>query len=276
VITKLSFRTVAAPDATNFHLTWPFPAAAALIEAWQSWAPHGPDELAASLLIHAGAEIDGPPSVELFGVMLGARSETERQVEAMVSRARSDPSSSFSRHMSFGETIRFWADKASRDPVEGEPPGQELRGHRFIKSEFFRRPLPPEAMQRLLDNLVRDRVSGQSRELDFSPWGGGYGRLRADRTAFVHRDELFWLKHATEVAPLAPAAEKERAHDWVTRSWETVHQHGTGGVFSNFPDPDLEDWLHAYYGSNAERLLEVKARYDPENLFRFSQSLPVR
>ena len=51
---------------------------------------------------------------------------------------------------------------------------------------------------------------------------------------------------------------------------------GHGRVFPNFPDPDLEDWAHAYYGKNRDRLLDVRARYDPGNLFRFHQSLPVR
>jgi FAD/FMN-containing dehydrogenase len=44
-------------------------------------------------------------------------------------------------------------------------------------------------------------------------------------------------------------------------------------VFPNFPDPELEDWGHAYYGTNYERLLAIKARYDPHNSFRFGQSL---
>jgi FAD/FMN-containing dehydrogenase len=47
-------------------------------------------------------------------------------------------------------------------------------------------------------------------------------------------------------------------------------------VFQNFADPDLEHWAEAYYGPNYARLVRVKARYDPSNLFRFQQSLPPR
>ena len=41
----------------------------------------------------------------------------------------------------------------------------------------------------------------------------------------------------------------------------------------NFPDPYLEDALTAYHGPNLARLREVKATYDPDNRFRFPQSL---
>jgi FAD/FMN-containing dehydrogenase len=46
-------------------------------------------------------------------------------------------------------------------------------------------------------------------------------------------------------------------------------------VFQNFADPDLEDWADAYYGTNYDRLVRIKARYDPASVFRFHQSLPA-
>jgi FAD/FMN-containing dehydrogenase len=276
VITALTFRTIGAPGATNFSLSWPFSTAAAVIEAWMSWAPVAPEELAASLLVGASAEVDEPPSVGVFGVMLGTESDTDELVDQLVGRARSDPSSAFRQPMSFRETTRYWGERASRDRVEGTPPGQELRGHRFIKSEFFKRPLSTEVIEALLETFVTGRVAGQSRELDFSPWGGGYNRVRADATAFVHRNDLYWLKHATEVDPGASSSAKEAAHDWITRSWSVVHSWGTGRVFPNFPDPDLQDWARAYYGENLDRLVRVKARYDPDDVFHFHQSLPVQ
>ena len=49
---------------------------------------------------------------------------------------------------------------------------------------------------------------------------------------------------------------------------------GTGRVYPNFPDPDLEDWARAYHGTNLERLARIKARYDPDGFFRFHQSIP--
>jgi hypothetical protein len=155
----------------------------------------------------------------------------------------------------------------------GEPSAQ---GHRFSKSEFFRRPLPAGAIAALVENLQEGRVAGQSRELDFTPWGGAYNRVSAEATAFVHRDELFLLQHAVVVDPGAPTAEREAARRWLARSWELVRPWGTGRVYPNFPDPDLEDWAHAYHGTNHDRLVGVKAKYDPGNVFSFGQTLPSR
>ena len=56
---------------------------------------------------------------------------------------------------------------------------------------------------------------------------------------------------------------------------ELVHPWGSGGVYPNFPDPDLQNWAYAYHGTNYDRLRRVKAAYDPDDFFRFDQSLPL-
>ena len=72
-------------------------------------------------------------------------------------------------------------------------------------------------------------------------------------------------------------AERQAARGWLSDSWALVHPWGSGGVYPNFPDPELEDWARAYHGANLDRLRRVKAAYDPENVFRFDQSVqPAR
>ena len=72
------------------------------------------------------------------------------------------------------------------------------------------------------------------------------------------------------------AGDKQAAIRQVARSWTSVHPWGSGRVSPNFPDHELSDWATAYYGTNYDRLVEIKSRYDPDDVFRFSQSLPVR
>jgi FAD/FMN-containing dehydrogenase len=266
VVTSLVFATLPAPAATSFHLVWPSTHAAAVIQAWQAWAPDGPDELAASVLVTAAADLDRPPQVHLFGAMLGTEADTAELLDELVAMAGADPTSAVRRHASYRETKRYLAEHG---PGEEQP-----QGHPFSKSEFFRRPLPADAIAALVGHLSGERVRGQSRELDFTPWAGAYNRVGADATAFVHRDERFLLKHGVVVGPDVSSVEREAAGEWLARSWGSVHPWGSGRAYQNFPDPDLVDWADAYYGTNLERLLRVKASYDPGNFFRFPQSLP--
>jgi FAD/FMN-containing dehydrogenase len=281
VVTSLVFRTVPAPDTTCFHVTWPCADAAAVIEAWQAWAPVGPDELAASLKVTAAEDprdLDRPSSVDVYGALLGSESDADELVDGLVDRAGADPDSTSSRSMSFPAARRFWANLgvaeagAEHDPIGSPAPPRCL----FAKSEFFGRPLSPDVIAALVARFTEARANGESRELDFMPWGGAYNRVPPDATAFVHRNELFQIKHSAVLDMNSSTRSREAANRWVSESWTTVHPYGSGRVFPNFADPELVDWPHAYYGTNYERLVRVKARYDPANVFRHDQSLPVR
>jgi FAD/FMN-containing dehydrogenase len=265
VVTRLSLRTLAAPAATSLHLTWSHVHAAALVEAWQTWAPAAPDELAASLLLTATGDVEQPPVVRLFGAMLGSETDAAELIGELVGRAAAEPESASLVHAPYRETKRHLAEQG--------PDEREEEGHGFSKSEFFARPLPPDAIEALVEHFSSRRAPGQPRELDFTPWGGAYNRVPAGATAFVHRDERFLLKQGVEVDAGASPAEREAAREWLARSWALVHPWGTGRVYPNFPDPELVGWAGAYHGSNYDRLLRVKAAYDPGNVFRFEQSL---
>jgi FAD/FMN-containing dehydrogenase len=268
VVTSLVFLTVPAPAATNVHVSWPFSRAADVIEAWQSWAPDVPDELAASLKVTATADLERPPSVDVYGAVFGQASDAGAMFDELFSRVGTEPTSASQQHLSFPKTRRFWAHLGEptwdREMIVGSVEPVRL----FSRSEFFRRPLPAEAVAGLLRAFSLDRVAGESRELDFMPWGGAYNRVRPDATAFVHREERFLLKHSAVVGADASAGLSEAAHRHVTRSWGSVHPWGSGRAFQNFADPELEDWAEAYHGPNLDRLRGVKGRYDPANVFR--------
>jgi FAD/FMN-containing dehydrogenase len=48
----------------------------------------------------------------------------------------------------------------------------------------------------------------------------------------------------------------------------------TGGVYVNLLGSDEADRVPAAYGVNYERLVRLKAKYDPENLFRVNHNIP--
>jgi FAD/FMN-containing dehydrogenase len=262
VVTSLEFGTVPAPASTAFHLTWPYPAAAAVIQAWQAWSPDASDELAASLLISAAANTARAPVISVFGAMAGAEAACRTALDELAARVGPPPASAAFRHGSHRQVKRY----LSTLDVHGDGPRPdgvptEDDGHAYSKSEFFAQTLPADAVAALVDHLTRDRMPGQSRELDFTPWGGAYNRVPVEAAAFPHRDARFLLKQAVVVDAGASAAERRAATRWLVRSWELAHRWGTGGVYPNFPDPDLPDPDVAYYGANLPRLREVIRTY---------------
>ena len=276
VATSLELRTVPAPAVTNFHLTWAYADAAEVIDAWQRWAPNAPNELTASLKITDAGDQHRPQSVDVYGALSEGEADSASLMDNLIALVGSEPSSAVSIEMDFERTRHFWANLGGDEAEVDTHAGQPEQPYLFVKSQFFARPLPADGITALLETFAAERAAGQFRELDFMPWGGAYNAVPAGATAFVHRDELFQLKHAVVVDPSASTFEREAAHRLVVRSWASVHPWGSGRVFQNFADPELENWADAYYGGNLGRLIAVKARYDEENFFRFDQSLPTR
>ena len=60
---------------------------------------------------------------------------------------------------------------------------------------------------------------------------------------------------------------------WAKEYWEALHPHSAGGAYVNFMMEEGEDRVKATYGSNYERLVAIKQKYDPTNLFRVNQNI---
>ncbi len=69
-------------------------------------------------------------------------------------------------------------------------------------------------------------------------------------------------------------ANKNRITAWAKTYWEALHPYGAGGAYVNFMmDGEGDDRVQASYGSNYERLAQLKAKFDPDNFFRVNQNI---
>ena len=92
----------------------------------------------------------------------------------------------------------------------------------------------------------------------------------------MHRDAAFLLKASAAVGRRGGrGGEGGAAQDWADGALELVAPHGTGGVYPNFPEPGRADWARAYHGANLDRLVAIRARYDPEDVLRGPQTIPL-
>jgi FAD/FMN-containing dehydrogenase len=105
----------------------------------------------------------------------------------------------------------------------------------------------------------------------FQHLGGAVSRVDEDATAFSHRDTAFAL--AIQTAWLDPA-ELEKHIRWTREFWMAMQPFSVGGTYVNFLSADDgEDRVKAAYGAKYERLVALKNKYDPTNLFRLNQNI---
>jgi FAD/FMN-containing dehydrogenase len=257
VVTALRFATLPAPtEATRVHAVWPAAAAAALTVAWQEWAPDGPDELAVTLLL-------GDGGATLTGAFIGPDAEARRLMAQLESAVGIEPYEMRLEPGTYHEVKRALAGMGGVDEALSA-------GYAYSRSELFDRSLPPHAIDALVAHL-RAAPAGATCELDLTPMAGAYNRVAPAATAFAHRSARFLLKHTAVIAPDADAAP---AREWLEGSFALVHPHGSGRVYPNFPEPELDGWERAYWAGNADRLGEVRARYDPDDVFGGRQTIP--
>ena len=68
-------------------------------------------------------------------------------------------------------------------------------------------------------------------------------------------------------------ANRERITAWARAYWDAVHPYSAGGAYVNFLMEEGEERVRATYRDNYERLVAIKRKYDPENLFRVNQNI---
>ena len=149
---------------------------------------------------------------------------------------------------------------------------------RFIeRSAFLTQKLDAAAIAKAFDGLWQWKGSADpalSPDVRFFQTGGRMNDIAADATAFVHRDSR-WLMDLGMPWSANDLPDRVQSNkDWLDGFFAAMSRYGNGGSYQNFADPALTDWRTAYYGTNLTRLRQIKRRYDPNNLFKFDQSIP--
>lgn len=266
VVTRLDLRALSEPVTTTFHLSWPATAVSALIAAWQEWALDAPEEIAASLLVTAGPDPRHQPTPNVFGaVHEGAPAGTSYPgdlLDDLVARVGVAPVTRTGETTSYRRAKQGLVEIGDTFGAQAHGPDAEHR-HGYHRSEYFDRLLPEDAIE-AVTRLLTQRPPGVGCELDLMPWGGAYNRVAPEATAFVHRGDRMLVRYAVSVDPAATPDERAVAKAWLNEVWGTLHPHGTGRAYQNFPEQGLEQ--RAYFGDNLARLDRVRAAYDPSGL----------
>jgi len=102
------------------------------------------------------------------------------------------------------------------------------------------------------------------------PINGACHRVASNATAFAYRDANF----ATVIAGMWPdPTRNEDSIRWVRDYYDAIAPHSEEGGYINFMSEDDQSRIRANYKGNYDRLVEIKRKYDPDNVFRVNQNI---
>jgi FAD/FMN-containing dehydrogenase len=264
VVTSFEFQAhPVGPMVFVGAIFYPLEDATKVLPAWRDFMAQAPEELSSLAICWSlppappfPPELHGAPTVAVAACYCGSLEEGERIVQPLRELAEplvdaSGPwpwlglQSGFDAIFGKGE-LRYWKSRALAE-------------------------LSAEAISDLVD-LAGRRPAPLT---DIAIWhhGGAMTRVAESETAYGGRDAPFLV---TAEANWTDPAQNDEAISWAREVWDAMEPYTTGGVYLNFPGlgEEKEALAQAGYGENYERLTQLKAKYDPENLFRMNINIP--
>lgn len=127
---------------------------------------------------------------------------------------------------------------------------------------------PPERWREVLEHFLKTPDKTTFVAVEY--YGGAINELAPDANAFVHRraslDLFAWSFWTFD-------SNKQRAVDWLEEFGRIAQSMGNGHRYQNYPRRGNPDFREHYFGTNLGRLMDIKLKYDPHNLFDYEQGL---
>jgi FAD/FMN-containing dehydrogenase len=241
---------------------YPLEQAPELLRAWRDYMATAPEELS-SVTISVSVppaepfppELHGTPVLIVVGVYSGSLADGEPVVQPL--RELSEP----------------LLDLSGPWPWLGLQSGFDAlfpKGGRYYWKSRALAELSDAAIDEIADFAGRRPTP----LTDIVTWhhGGAMGRVGEADTAYAGRNAGFLV---TGEVNWTDPADDDVAIAFGREFWGAMGKHSTGGVYLNFPGlgEEKEALVRAGYGGNYDRLVELKALYDPENLFRMNMNV---
>jgi len=234
-----------------------------LLRRWRDYMPESPDNLRWSLSLRVAPDAKnipvkyrGRPAVTQAAVWIGDPEKGRLCLDHILSLC--NPVGVTRRTMSFVE-LQTMAD-------EEFPHGRRY----YTKSGYFKS-LSDHVLDVMVESLAT--VPSPTTQIELAYLGGAASRVAATQTAFGDRSSPYvlnllgsWSEKSEDAANIC----------WVRNLFQSLRPSMTPGVYINFMSGDEDDRVREAYHERWERLIAIKSRYDPHNLFRLNQNIPPR
>ena len=263
VVTRFTYRLhPVGPSVYGGLIAWPFERAEEVMAAYRTITSRAPRELTVFLvLLNAPPAPFVPPTwqgrrIVAMAVCYSGDLEGADQVVAPI-RALTDPVFDLLGELPYTQVQSYLDD--------GEPKGD----HYYWKTEYL-----AELDDGLL-SAAREAFANcpmPDGEVGFLQLDGALSEHDADDGAVGNRDTRFAV--GVKGRWQADGADTHGFLRWVRDGGERLRPFSTGRTYINFQTADEgEDRVRATYADNFDRLVQVKQRYDPDNLFRSNRNI---
>jgi len=263
VVTRFTFQLhPVGPQVVGGLIAWPFERAEEVMAAYRTLTAAAPRELATWLIL-----LNAPPAPFVPAAWHGRRlctfavchsgdpGDAERDLAPV--RALGDPVFDLLGPQPYTEVQSYLDDT--------EPDGH----HYYWRTEFLAG--LEDGLLAGMRELFADCPIPEA-ELGVLHLSGALNERPADDGAVGNRDARYVLGVNGMWAPDEPEAGRFR--QWVRDAGARLRPWSTGATYINFQTADEgDDRVRATYGANYDRLVEVKRRYDPDNLFRANRNI---
>ncbi len=261
VVTSFEFQAHAVgPEILSGLIVHPFSDATEVLRAYRDFVKDAPDELTVWTVLRKAPplpflpeDVHGTEIVILAAMYTGDISDGEAALAPL--RAIGNPIADVIGPQPFTD----W--QQAFDPLL--TPGER----NYWKTHDF-----AEMSDELIDEVLGyvAKLPDPQCEVFFAQVGGAQSRVSDEATAYQGRSAAYIMNvHGR----WSDASKDETCVGWCRDLWNAIAQYATGEAYVNFMTQEEGDRLESAYGSSYVRLVELKNRYDPTNLFRLNQNI---
>lgn len=263
IVTRFDFRLhEVGPSVYYAAAFYAEEAAAQALLAWRDWTLTAPDEVSADFLFWRvppappfPAELHNRRVVIAAGLYAGPVAQGERIMQPL--RRLATPL------LDLSSVMPYLAVQSMFDALF--PPGH----YHYWKSLYLNELSDAHSTQVIAQAATRPSLQTL---VPIRHIGGAIARMDPSATPLVNRQAQYLLSlDATWSDP----AQSERNIAWTRSAWDTLRGHTGGAAYLNFAGAadEATALAQAAYGQNYARLVTVKDRYDPHNLFRVNHNI---
>jgi FAD/FMN-containing dehydrogenase len=251
IVTAFEYRLHPVPAVLGGEIIYPLEQATDVLRFYRDWSTEAPDEIRMDATLLSGPH---GPALGVIVCYCGDPDEGEKVLRPV---------------RSFGSPI---ADTIASVPyatvqnllTEVFQPGFL----HYWKSGFIEK-FSDDAIDAIV-NFFASNVPGFFAAIAVEHLGGAISRVGPRETAYSHRD----AQHSLLVLRMWEDASHSAANiDWARRCYETAEPFLKRAVYVNYLGEEGEGRIRAAYGSNYDRLVAIKNKYDPANFFHSNQNI---